>query len=646
MKRFAFLLGSATLIGCASSGEDPSGVGGAGGAVDTVVTSSTSSTTVSSTASTVVASSSASGGCSQDCSMVPVPLCFESVCNTITHSCEIKPAADDSPCEDGLFCTDHDTCQSGVCKAGDPLVCPDSGDDPCLTVTCDEDTDSCESAPAANGTPCVGTDLCTDNAICQNGNCLGAPKDCSSTPLPDDCHVASCDSTTGDCIAIVGTDGLPCIGGDACESNKTCTAGVCSGTPIVGCNICSEAEVNNDIATANDDATCTSWGGSIGVVGDKDFYQVDVTVAGSRVQAEVNDTTPGSCPVGFDSVIHLLDATGVSIATDDDNGVNACSLMSATTTGSTNLAVGTYYLSVEEFGNNATSPPYVLNLAVLPPGCGNAVVEGTEQCDGSNLSGQSCQTQGFGTGTLGCDASCNFDTSACNPPACGDGIIQGTEDCDGAALGGATCPSLGFSTGTLSCDAACNYDTSACNPAGCGDGILQPGEECDDANLVNGDACDSTCHFPACTGTATKVTVSGTGLPLAIPDNTPAGITNTVNVAQAGVIQSVWVNLNITHTYENDLAITLTPPAAGAVTLIDNIGFFGSDNFTNTTLASLATNAITAGMPPFTGIFAAMGTFTPAIGTTANGTWALNVADQVGADIGTLDSWTLTVCVQ
>lgn len=45
--------------------------------------------------------------------------------------------------------------------------------------------------------------------------------------------------------------------------------------------------------------------------------------------------------------------------------------------------------------------------------CGNNVREGLEQCDGTDLLGQTCLDFGFDGGTLACDGSCNFDTSAC-----------------------------------------------------------------------------------------------------------------------------------------------------------------------------------------------------------------------------------------
>jgi len=49
---------------------------------------------------------------------------------------------------------------------------------------------------------------------------------------------------------------------------------------------------------------------------------------------------------------------------------------------------------------------------------------------------------------------------------CGNGIVNGAEECDGTNLGGATCTSVpgGFGGGTLACDGACAYDTSGCTP--------------------------------------------------------------------------------------------------------------------------------------------------------------------------------------
>ena len=641
MKRFGWFLLGLTTVGCAS--EATNGDGGAGG----TGTSETVTVTSSVVTTSVVASSSGTGGpCGQDCSTIEVPACFEATCNSITHACEIKAAADETPCEDGLFCTVDDKCESGICQSGGPMVCTPEGTDPCVTSICDEENATCSTAPAVNGTSCTSTDICQTDAICQNGHCLGAQKDCSSTPLPDDCHVAGCEPVTGNCIVLEANDGDACLQGDPCEADKVCTAGVCGGTPIVGCTLCGETEQNGTIATANVDLTCSIWQGAISVIGDHDFYGVHVAVDGSRIDAEVNDLGgAGTCPPGFEATVTVFSPTGVNLASDTFDGVFPCGHVGPTSLGATNLPAGDYFVEVSYDFDSGTSSPYLLTVNVLPPGCGNDVVENTEACDGPALDGQNCVSQGFGSGTLACDSACTFDTSGCSPPFCGDGLIQPIEDCEGFDLGGGTCATAGFGSGTLSCNPDCSYNTSLCNPPACGDGILQPGEECDDGNTLNGDACSSTCTLPACTGGATKVTLTGTGLPIAIPDATFPGISNIIHVAQVGTIQSVWVTFNITHTFEGDLVVNLTPPAASAVSLVNRIGV-GGDNFVNTTLSSLAANPVTAGVSPFTGIFAPQGSFAPAIGTAANGNWTIYVEDQAGADIGTLDSWSLTVCVQ
>jgi hypothetical protein len=56
---------------------------------------------------------------------------------------------------------------------------------------------------------------------------------------------------------------------------------------------------------------------------------------------------------------------------------------------------------------------------VAMSGCGNAIVETGEACDGSDLAEASCHSQGYGGGTLHCSVDCEFDTSECSSsPEC------------------------------------------------------------------------------------------------------------------------------------------------------------------------------------------------------------------------------------
>ena len=48
-----------------------------------------------------------------------------------------------------------------------------------------------------------------------------------------------------------------------------------------------------------------------------------------------------------------------------------------------------------------------------PPVCGNAIRESGEACDGNDLGGQTCQSQGFAGGSLSCNGDCTLNTSGC-----------------------------------------------------------------------------------------------------------------------------------------------------------------------------------------------------------------------------------------
>jgi len=100
--------------------------------------------------------------------------------------------------------------------------------------------------------------------------------------------------------------------------------------------------------------------------------------------------------------------------------------------------------------------------------CGDGVVQAQhgENCDGENLAESTCQDLALGEGTLACSDSCRFDVSGCELAAvCGDGVIATpSEQCEGDDLAGSTCESLGYDGGTLSCLDTCLFDESGCTP--------------------------------------------------------------------------------------------------------------------------------------------------------------------------------------
>lgn len=118
-------------------------------------------------------------------------------------------------------------------------------------------------------------------------------------------------------------------------------------------------------------------------------------------------------------------------------------------------------LAVAACGDNATLRGSDAGSGDSPHLCGNGVIDSNEQCDGNDLGGATCVSEGFAQGTLSCTSSCTLNKSGCS--TCGDGAIEGPEVCDGSALGANTCQSLGHPPGTLVCGADCmSFDAGSC----------------------------------------------------------------------------------------------------------------------------------------------------------------------------------------
>jgi hypothetical protein len=167
-----------------------------------------------------------------------------------------------------------------------------------------------------------------------------------------------------------------------------------------------------------------------------------------------------------------------------------------------------------------------ISVCLSGPKCGNGIVETGEQCEAEIFKGMKCSDleRGFSDGDVTCNPdTCRFDLSNCGIESeCGNGILEGAEQCDGSELNHMTCVDLnyGYSEGTLGCDPdTCTYDISDCEfPQSCGNGIVEPGEQCDGTNLSGGTctglgyaygtlACSSDCRYDAseCSNNTTNV---------------------------------------------------------------------------------------------------------------------------------------------
>lgn len=137
---------------------------------------------------------------------------------------------------------------------------------------------------------------------------------------------------------------------------------------------------------------------------------------------------------------------------------------------------------------------------------------------------------------------------------------------------------------------------------------------------------------------------NSTDVPRAIPDLQVVTSSLTVPALPSGqVVSTVTVTLDITHTYVGDLEITLISPSGTRVILSDNNGG-SSDNFVNVTFSDSATTSITVASTPYANAtYAPQTAFAALAGESSGGVWQLEIADQVGTDSGTLNSWSLTV---
>ncbi|HXU33190.1 MAG TPA: proprotein convertase P-domain-containing protein [Thermoanaerobaculia bacterium] len=152
------------------------------------------------------------------------------------------------------------------------------------------------------------------------------------------------------------------------------------------------------------------------------------------------------------------------------------------------------------------------------------------------------------------------------------------------------------------------------------------------------------------------VTESSTNVPLAIPDN--GNVNSTLNFSVNGTMTDANLTVNITHTWNADLRLTLNSPTVAAQILWQNCGQSG-DNLTNTVIDNDAAglSPCTFAAQPFTGSFqptfatqgatpnptAASGSMNSFDGTMSGGVWTLNVADDSSICTGTLNAWSLTL---
>jgi hypothetical protein len=400
-----------------------------------------------------------------------------------TNTCVL----DTSSCSVRDYCTANNLYGNGECDACDLLggivdpdcmqvctssnaVCADRYDPLTGTYTCkrlrltDPDCGRCGNNVRDGNELCDGRAFAQGQFTCESYGFLGGELGCRSDCLPD---FASCrTSRCGDGV-VEGTE--RCDGTNFGSEPATCEARGFAGGMLTCTSSCTVTEracvapgCGNGILERNagetcegqnlDGKSCTSEGFAGGDLACDATCRLDATrcvragcgngIRESGEECETNDLVGATCQSrGF------------------LQGNLACSSSSCT------------------FDTSGC----------VAPGCGNGILEASEQCEGQNLANQSCTSIGLGftAGDLRCGNDCRFDTSGCRQAQCGDEVREGAEECDGSDLGGNACNTRGFQSGSLGCTAGCRFDTSQCNGVGavCGDGRIQGLEACDGSDF-------------------------------------------------------------------------------------------------------------------------------------------------------------------
>ena len=136
-------------------------------------------------------------------------------------SVALTSCAKSADCDDGKACNGEEVCHSGQCHDGVAVTCGSS--DPCTLATCDEKTGACKTAPRADGLSCDDGMFCTVNETCQSGKCLGAAR-CAVKDNP--CVTTTCSEAGRTCqLSTKAQAGQVCRAGT--DRQGVCTSGLC-----------------------------------------------------------------------------------------------------------------------------------------------------------------------------------------------------------------------------------------------------------------------------------------------------------------------------------------------------------------------------------------------------------------------------------
>jgi len=171
--------------------------------------------------------------------------CITGKCSIVSGKCKYTPKTA-QPCNDGNPCTTSDACKDETCTSTTITDCNDNN--VCTADSCDVNT-GCKHKNAANS--CDDGNKCTDNDSCENGGCVGLPKDVTADCGDGNpCTQDSCDKNKG-CVN-KNVEGAKCDDGNACTEGDACKLGKCIAGLVNSC----DCTTDKDCAKKEDGNSC------------------------------------------------------------------------------------------------------------------------------------------------------------------------------------------------------------------------------------------------------------------------------------------------------------------------------------------------------------------------------------------------------
>ncbi len=140
-------------------------------------------------------------------------------------------------------------------------------------------------------------------------------------------------------------------------------------------------------------------------------------------------------------------------------------------------------------------------------------------------------------------------------------------------------------------------------------------------------------------------TYVSTDVPVNISASGTPTVTSTLTISDLGTIDDVNVkNLDISHTWINDLIVTLESPAGTQVTLFSQICNSENDILTNFDDESSNPHSSLPCPPTNNGTYQPLDALSAFDGEDLDGTWTLTIEDVFNQDGGSLNAWSLDIC--